>query len=311
MRPFSRLALLLTTGVFLAAADVPPVAPPAVTPAAAPASDIVAQRGGVKLVTADIRDALSHIDPGLRDQVLGNPQALAEFVKERMIRQILLAEAHTAKFDDKPDVAARANDARGTAMMQLWLASQAQVDPAYPSQAELQVAYEANKARFVIPPQYHVQQIAILVPANASKEAEAEALKKAKDARAQVAKAKADFAELAKKLSQDPNSASKGGDLGWLREDQILKPVRDVLAGLAENAISEPVRGADSFHVVKLLGTRPQSLAPLDQVKANLIAALRQARAQQTTNAYLESLLKTQPVQINDIGLADRLKAAK
>jgi hypothetical protein len=284
MRPFSRLALLLTTGVFLAAADAPPATPPA----AAPVSDIVAQRGDVKLVTADIRDALSHIDPGLRDQVLGNPQALAEFVKERMIRQILLAEAHTAKFEDKPDVVARANDARDTAMMQLWLSSQAQLDPAYPNQAELQAAYDANKARFAIPPQYHVQQIAILVPANASKDG-----------------------ELAKKLSQDPNSASKGGDLGWLREDQILKPVRDILAGMAENAISEPVRGADSFHVVKLLGSRPQSTAPLAQVKASLVAALRQARAQQATNAYLEALLKTQPVQINDIGLADRLKAPK
>ena len=228
-----------------------------------------------------------------------------------MLRQILINEARTAKYDQTPEAIARANDARDTAMMQLWLTSRTQVDPAYPNQAELEAAYEANKARFVIPPQYHVQQIAILVAANASREVEAEALKKARDARAQVTKPKADFAELAKKLSQDPNSAGKGGDLGWLREDQILKPVRDILVGMAENAISEPIRGADSFHVVKLLGTRPQSIAPLEQVKAQLTAALRQARTQQNTNAYLESLLKAQPVQINDIGLADRLKAPK
>lgn len=317
MRPLSRLAILLTSGVFLAAADAPPPPPPAPppappsAPAAAPASDVVAQRGDAKLMTADIRDALSRIDSGVRDQLLANPQALQEFVKERMIRQILLVEARNAKYDQNPDAMARAKDAMDTAMVQLWLASRAQVDPAYPSQAELQAAYEANKARFVIPAQYHVQQIAILVPPTASKEVEAEALKKAKDARAQVAKPKADFAEIAKKMSQDPNSASKGGDLGWLREDQILAPVREVLRGLAENGISEPVRGADSFHVVKLLGTKPQSIAPLEQVKTDLIAALRRARAQQETNAYLEALLKSQPVQLNDIGLADRLKAAK
>ncbi len=300
MRPLSRLALLLTTGVFLAAADAPP-----------PASDIVARRADVQLTTNDIREAVNRLDPSLRDQVLGNPQALTEFVKERMMRQILLTEARAAKWDQNPDVIVRANDARDTAVVQLWLASQAQIDPAYPSQAELGAAYEANKARFVVPPQYHVQQIAILIPANASKDVEADALKKARDARAQVTKPKADFTEIAKKMSQDPNSASKGGDLGWLREDQILKPVRDVLHGMTENQISDPIRGADSFHVVKLLGTKPQSTLPLDQVKPNLVAALRQARGQQMTSAYLESMLKKEPVQLNEIGLAARLTAPK
>jgi peptidylprolyl isomerase len=265
----------------------------------------------VQLTAEDIREALKWVDPAMREQVLSNQQALVTFVKERMVRQILLTEARAAKWDQNPDVIARANDARDTSIVQQWLTSKANIDPAYPSQAELEAAYEANKARFVVPQQYHVQQIAILVPANASKDVEAEALKKARDARAQVTKPKADFADIAKKVSQDPNSAGNGGDLGWLREDQILKPVRDALHGMAENAVSEPIRGTDSFHVVKLLGTRPQTVAPLDQVKPNLIAALRQAKGQQATNAYLDSLLKAQPVQLNEIGLAARITATK
>jgi len=311
MRPISRLAVLLTAGVFIAAADAPPAPPPATPPAAPTAPDIVAQRGDAKLTTADIHNELSRLDPTVRAQILASPQALQDFIKDRIIRRILLGEAHTAQYDVTPDAVARANDARDTAMAQLWLASHAQVDPAYPSEAEVQAAYEANKTRFVIPQQFHVQQIAILVPANASKEAEAEALKKAKEARAQVGKPKADFGEIAKKESQDPNSASKGGDLGWLRADQILAPVRDVLATMQENAISDPVRMADGFHIVKLLGVKQPSTAPLDQVRTSLVAALRQARAQQMTSAYLETLFKAQAVQINDIGLADRLKAMR
>jgi len=307
MRPISRLAILLTAGVFIAAADAPPAPPPA----APTAPDVVAQRGDVKLTTADIHNELARIDPSVRAQILASPQALQEFVKDRIIRRILLTEAHTANYDVTAEAVARANEARDTAMAQLWLTSHAQVDAAYPNEAELQAAYEANKARFVIPQQFHVQQIAILVPANASKEAEAEALKKAKDARAQLAKPKADFGEIAKKVSQDPNSASKGGDLGWVRADQILQPVRDVLLTMQENAISEPIRSADAFHIVKLLGIKQPSTAPLDQVRTSLAAALRQARAQQMTSAYLETLFKAQAVQINDIGLADRLKAMR
>jgi parvulin-like peptidyl-prolyl isomerase len=306
MRPFSRVALLLTTGVFLAAADAPPA-----PPAAAPGPDFVARRGDVRLTAGDIKDALGRADANLRDQVIANPQALSEFVKERMIRQILLTEALAAKWEQNPEVVAKANDVRDSAIVQLWLASKAQVDLAYPNQAELEAAYEANKARFVVPTQYHVQQIAILVPANASKDVTDQALKKAKELRAQATKAGADFKELAIKNSQDPNSASKGGDLGWLREDQILKPVRDVLQNMAENAISEPVRGSDSFHVVKMLGKKPQSTLPLDQVKPNLVAALRQARAQQMSNAYLEDMLKKEAVQLNDAGLAAKLAPPK
>ena len=308
MRPFSRLALLMTAGVFLAAADAPPPPQP---PQPQPVSDIVARRGDVQLTTGDIRDAIGRVDPNIRDQVLANPQALTEFVKERMIRQILLTELRAAKWDQNPDAVARANDARDSAFVQSWLASRAQIDPAYPTDAELQAAYEANKARFVIPPQYHVAQIAILVPAGSSKEADEEAHKKARDIRAQLMKPKADFAEIAKKNSQDQGSAPKGGDLGWLREDTIRSPVKEALKGMAENAISEPVRGPDAWHIVKLLGTKPQSLVPLDQVKPNLIAALRQARTQQASNAYLEGLLKQEPVQLNEIGLAAKLAAPK
>ncbi len=306
MRPFSRVALLLTTGVFLAAADAPPAPAPT-----APAPDFVARRGDVRLTAADIREALGRADANLRDQVIANPQALSEFVKERMIRQILLTEAHAAKWEQNPEIAAKANDVRDSAVVQLWLASKAQVDPSYPTQAELEAAYEANKARFVVPPQYHVQQIAVLLAPNAAKDAVDLAMKKAKDLRALVAKPGADFADLAKKNSQDPASAGKGGDLGWLREDQILKPVRDVLQNMADNAISDPIRGADSLHVVKLLGKKPQSTLPLDQVKPNLIAALRQARSQQMSTAYLEDMLKKEPVQLNDAGLAAKLAPPK
>jgi len=299
MRPFPRLALLLTAGVFLAAADTPPP------------SDIVARRGDVQLTTGDIRDALSKADPALRNQVVANPQALTEFVKERMLRQILLKEALAAKWEQNPDAVARVAEARDTAIVQSWLASHAQVEAAYPSDAELSAAYEANKARFVIPPQFHVAQIAFLVPTGATKDADEEAHKKARDIKAQLAKPKADFAEIAKASSQDAASAPKGGDLGWLREDQIKSPVKETIKGLAAGAVSEPVRGADAWHIVKLLETKPQTLVPLDQVKSQLSAALRQARTQQATNAYLADMLKKEPVQINEIGLAAKLAEPK
>lgn len=298
MRQMSRMALLLITGVFLGAADTPP-------------SDVVARRGDLQLTTEDVREALSHIDPAARTQVLNSPPALQEFVRDRLLRLVLLKEAREAKWDEKPDIVARANDVRDTMIMQSWLSSRAQPDAAFPSQSELAAAYEANKPRFAVPKQYHVTQLAILVPPNASKDVDDEARRKIRDLRQQATKPKADFAEIARKASEDKNSADRGGDLGWVREDQIVPPIRDAVKGLAENAVSEPIRSADAYHVVKVLGTRPPTTMTLDQVKDNLVGVLRQAKAQQATKAYLEELLRKEPAQINEVGLAARVAPPK
>lgn len=317
MRSFPRLAVLMTTGALLVAADAPklaaqPVPPPPPAAPAAPAMnpDIVAQRGDVQLHLATLRAALSHIDQIERDKIVANPQLLQNFVKNLMIRQILLGEAHTAKFEQDATAAAAIKDATDIALAQQWLLAQAKVDPAYPNAAELQAAYEANKANLFFPPAYHVQQIAILVPANATKEQEADALKKIKEIRAQLMKPKADFADIAMKQSQDPISAPKGGDLGWLPESQIIPQIRDALKALAVNTISEPIRGKDAWHLIRLVESKPQTTATLEQVKVELTNAMRQAKAKQLSETYLEGLLKAQPVNLNDIGLADRLKAA-
>lgn len=256
------LALLLLPLLLGAAGDAP--------------TDVVAQRGDVKLTAADIRDMVDHTDPPLRTQLQSNPAALAEFVRDRLLRRSLLIEAHATKWDENPDVVARANDARETVIMQTYLISKIPADPNYPTQADIAAAYELNKPRFATPKQYHVAQIAILVPAGASKDVDEEAHRKALALRALAIKPKADFADLAKKELQDKASAERGGDMDWLREDQLVPSVRDAVATLPENGVTEPVRSPLAWHVVKLLGVRPPGVLPLDQVRNSLVQALRQ-----------------------------------
>ncbi len=299
-------------------AGVPPAAKgaafnPPLLPAGAAASpaDIVAQRGDIKLTAADIRDMLDHADPALRAQAQASQAALVDFVRDRLLRLSLLAEAHAARWDQNADVIARANDARDTVIVQTYLASRTPPDPNYPSQADITATYEANKERFTVPEQYHVAQIAILVPAGAAKDVDEAAHRRAEALREQALDPEADFAELANKNSQDRATAGRGGDLGWLRADQFVPALRDVITKLSENAVSEPVRSADAWHVVKLLGTKPPSVLPLEQVRDALVQGLRQARAQQFASAYVEELLRKQPIQLNELDLAHRVAAAR
>jgi parvulin-like peptidyl-prolyl isomerase len=290
------------------AASAPPARPAGDADAAA---DIVARRGDIKLTAADVRGMLERLDPAQRAQVEATPAALAEFVRDRLMSQVLLAEAHAAKWDQNADVIARANDARDTVIVQTYLVSRARLNPNYPSQAEIAATYAANKDRFRVPTRYHVAQIVILVPAGAAQDVNEAAHRRAEDIRRQALEPKSDFAELARKNSQDRATAGQGGDMGWVEADQLVPALRDVVTRLPVNAISEPVRSPEAWHVLKLLGIKPPSVLPLDQVRDALVQAMRQNAAQQAAHAYVEDLLRKEPITLDEIDLAHRVGAAR
>ena len=66
----------------------------------------------------------------------------------------------------------------------------------------------------------------------------------------------ADFAEIAKKFSEDPGSAARGGDLDWFGPGMMVSEFDSVAFALPENAISKPFATAFGYHIVKNTGHR-------------------------------------------------------
>ncbi|MBK5071914.1 peptidylprolyl isomerase SurA [Budviciaceae bacterium CWB-B4] len=67
---------------------------------------------------------------------------------------------------------------------------------------------------------------------------------------------KADFAEMARKYSEDPGSARQGGDMGWSSPEVFDPAFRDALMRLQKNEISAPIRSSFGWHLIQLLDTR-------------------------------------------------------
>ncbi len=305
-RPASCVAaLLLAASAFAQLAFAQPAfAQPALAQQAPPAGDpVVAQRGAIALTQSAVREMVRNSDPDTRHALETDPAALARAVRDRILQLSVLAEAHAKQYDARPDVAWRADRAREQSITDGYVASLTQPDAAYPSDDDIQAAYEANKARLMLPRQYHLAQLFIAVPGTDAA-ADAEAQRRIADLRTQITAKKADFAVLAKRNSDDRASAANGGDLGWLREDQVVPAVRAVAAGLAEGALSDPVRAPDGWHLLRLLGTRAAGPAPLAEVHDALVRALRQQKQQEAARGYVNDLLKAQPIQLNEIELA-------
>jgi hypothetical protein len=271
--------------------------------AADPADPVVAQRGAVTITASQVRLLLQMADPEVRAQLQRDPKLLAQRVRERLVQLVLLDQARAEKWDERPEVAFRAELAREGAIVESYVAAQVPPDPAFPSEQQIAAAYEANKARMVLPKQYHLAQILISVPAGASAAADAEAKKRAADLRHQIVDQRADFAVLAKKESGDKGSATSGGELGWVREDALVPAIRQVLAGLTAGSVSEPVRTPDGWHVLKVIAIKPSGTATLAEAHDTLVRALRQERAVQGQRRYIAEMLQREPITLDEVEL--------
>ena len=82
----------------------------------------------------------------------------------------------------------------------------------------------------------------------------------------------ADFADLAKKVSDDAGSSERGGELPWIGPGQTLKEFEDVAYSLAPGQMSKPFLSPVGYHIV-LMKERKQ-LEPFDSLKQNIVASL-------------------------------------
>ncbi len=89
-------------------------------------------------------------------------------------------------------------------------------------------------------------------------------------------KPSAKFSELAKKHSIDQESSTKGGELGYVLEDNMIKEISDVVVNLKNDEISNPVQTKFGWHLVKVSDVRDAKALPFESVKDNIKDQLTQ-----------------------------------
>ncbi|MBI4445375.1 MAG: peptidylprolyl isomerase [Acidobacteria bacterium] len=149
----------------------------------------------------------------------------------------------------------------------------------------VKVTEEQIKARLSsVPKQEQVRASHILLRSEEGKE-NPNALKKAEDLLKQL-KSGADFAQLAREHSEDPATASKGGDLGFFGRGQMVPEFENVAFSLPAGQISEIVKTPFGYHIIKVTeagrtdadAQRPVAEFELRQEEANRQALNRANR---------------------------------
>lgn len=153
---------------------------------------------------------------------------------------------------------------------------------AKPTDAEINQFYQANLAKYRTDGEVRASHILITVPKNASDAERAQAKTKAEALLAQVNAHPDQFAAIAKKESQDPGSAEKGGDLGFFGRGMMLKPFEDAAFALKKGQISNLVQTDFGYHIIEVTDVKPAVTKPLADVRDDIVHTLQaQAGAKQ------------------------------
>jgi peptidyl-prolyl cis-trans isomerase D len=93
------------------------------------------------------------------------------------------------------------------------------------------------------------------------------------------------FEELAREFSMDGGTAERGGDFGALTESQLPEALGAAVFAMEEDVVEGPVRSDFGFHIIRLDEILARGPLPLDQVRGELLAELRDREAE---SLYLE-----------------------
>ena len=155
------------------------------------------------------------------------------------------------------------------------------------NEADLKTYYEQNSARFGTPEERRASHILINAPATAKPEEKEKAKAKAEELLAQVLAAPNSFAEVARKNSQDPGSAERGGDLDFVARGAMVKPFEDAMFALKKGEITPKLVETEfGYHIIKLDDIKPGVVPPFEKVRATIEADMR---TQQATTEFAKA----------------------
>ena len=146
---------------------------------------------------------------------------------------------------------------------------------------EIKRYYDLQKDRFKTPKKARVREILIKVSAQDAVDKIDEKRKKAEEILEKAKKTK-DFGSIAKQYSE-ANSASKGGDLGWIQGGTIDESLERLLFSMKAGELTGVIKGAEGFYIFKVEDAAEEKLKSFEEVKDQILQTLKKGKA--TTEA--------------------------
>ncbi len=155
--------------------------------------------------------------------------------------------------------------------------------------AEVQQYYNQHQSDYKVDDQVKVRHILIKVDPNADAKTDAAAKQRAEDILKQL-RAGGNFAELAKKNSDDPGSKDQGGELGFIKHGVTVPEFDKAAFSLQPGQISDLVKTKFGYHIIQTEEKQTAHTRLLDEVKPTIVAVLTRQKEAQAQQAFAQQL---------------------
>src|SRR6266542_2701333 len=268
-------------------------------------------RGG-DIGAAAVRAALVQEPAALRS---GHPEVARRILDDLVRTRILATLAREKGYDRDPEIAQRQAEQLAAAFVEKELEAPERAKP--PTDDEVRAYLEAHRAEFDRP--QRVRLAVISFPAATPAERDAKRAR-AKAALAEAKRREKDyyaFGELARRRSEDPNTASRQGELPIMSREDLIAAAGPELATAAFD-VSEPgkvhpavIETASGLFVLKLLGREPARNPSFDELRDTLRSRLANERLSERRKAFLERAWNEANVRVDEAALRDAIAGAR
>jgi peptidyl-prolyl cis-trans isomerase D len=149
--------------------------------------------------------------------------------------------------------------------------------------------YEQHKEEFRREEQVRARHILFKIAQQAGADEEARVRGEAETTLQRI-QAGEDFAVLASQLSEDPVSAQQGGDLGFFKRGEMVKPFEEMAFGLKPGVVSDPVRTDFGYHLIKVEEIQEAGYEPVEAVRTELRTRLAREEARRLAEAKAQAV---------------------
>ncbi len=258
---------------------------------------VLATVGPNKLTVKQFQDQIDSLPMQIQIALASSPE-MKEQLLDRWVQITLLAQAaRNEGLDKKPEVMARVENLKNSVLAQEY-AQMALKNKVNVTDDDVKAYYETHRKDMSEPAKVRARHILIRVSENANKDKWEAARKLALKIRNKI-KSGADFAEMAKKYSDDPGTKDRGGELGFFSKGRMVPEFEKAAFNLKVGEISQPVKTVFGYHIIQVEEKMPAKQKSFNEVKDQIRRNLSIEKQRNLLEKIMADLKTRYPVKTN------------
>jgi peptidyl-prolyl cis-trans isomerase C len=163
------------------------------------------------------------------------------------------------------------------------------------AEGEIRSYYDKNPNFFKQPETVRASHILIKIDPRADNSQKNKARREIEKVQERLKKGE-DFATLARQFSEGP-SKTKGGDLGFFKRGQMVKPFEEAAFALKPGEVSDIVETQFGYHLIKVFEKKPETVVSYDQSKDRIQQFLKQQKVRKEASSFIKELKKNAVIE--------------